>query len=103
MADSEQPHLVRKPNCKTVAWNYFALESNENDNPIKEKEDKPVCLACKKIVLAKGGNTSNMLTHLRDHHTELYAKAQPACSQSHRQPTITETFDRSKKYDAKSP
>ena len=75
----------------------------KNDIPIKEKEDKPVCLMFKKTVLAKGGNTSNMLTHLQDHHAELYAEAQPTSSQSHRHPTITETFDRSKKYDAKLP
>ena len=45
-----------------------------------------------------------MLTHLRDHHPELYAEAQPMCSQSvSRQPTLTEAFDRGKKYDARSP
>ena len=102
--EEEQPRLAKKPHCKSVVWNYFGLESNENDVPIKEKEDKPVCRACNKTVLAKGGNTSNMLTQLRDHHLELYAEAQPMCSQSgSRQPTITEAFDRGKKYDARSP
>ena len=90
MADSEQPRLVRKPHCKSVIWNYFA---DENDIPIKEKEDNPVCLTCKKTMLAKGENTSNMLTHLQAHHVELHAEAQPTSLQSHRQPTITETFD----------
>ena len=87
-----------------MVWNYFGLESNENDVPIKEKEDKTVCRACNKTVLAKGGNISNMLTHLHDHHPELYAEAQPMCSQSgYQQPTITEAFDKGKKYDARSP
>ena len=41
--EEEQPRLVKKPHCKSVVWNNFGLESNENDVPIKEKEDKPVC------------------------------------------------------------
>ena len=94
----EQPRLVKKPHCKSVVWNYFGLELNENNVPVKEKEDKPVCQTGKKTVLAKGGNTLNMLTHLPDHHPELYAEAQPMCSQSgYQQPTITEAFDRGKK------
>ena len=39
----EQPRLVKKPHCKSVVWNYFGLESNENNVLVKEKEDKPVC------------------------------------------------------------
>ena len=40
---------------------------------------------------------SNMLTHLCDHHPELYAEAQPMCLQSgYQHPTITEGFDKCK-------
>ena len=39
----EQPCLVKKPHCKSVVWNYFSLESNKNNVPVKEKEDKPIC------------------------------------------------------------
>ena len=55
-------------------------------------------------MLAKGRKTSNMLTHLHDHHPELYPEAQPMCSQSgYQQRMITEAFDRGKKDDARSP
>ena len=70
---------------------------------LPEKEDKPVCRACKKAVLAKGGSTTNLLTHLQDHHPELYAEAAPsisrATSSSRRQPTLQEV---GKTYDLKS-
>ena len=41
--EEEQPRLVKKPHCESVVWNYFGLELNQNDVPIKEKEDRPVC------------------------------------------------------------
>ena len=93
----EQLCLVKKPHCKSAVWNYFGLELNENNVLIKEQEDKPVSIICKKIMLAKGGNILNMLTHLCNHHAELYAEAMPVSSQSNCwQPTIKEAFDRSK-------
>ena len=55
---------------------------------------------------AKGGNTSNLLTHLRDHHPDLYAEAIPHCSHTTKatkhQPTLHEVIDKTKKYDPKS-
>ena len=55
---------------------------------------------------AKGGNTSNLLTHLRDHHPDLHAEAIPHSSHTakatKRQPTLHEVVDKSKRYDPKS-
>ena len=33
-----------------------------------KRPDSVVCRNCKKPVLAKGGNTSNLLSHLKLHH-----------------------------------
>ena len=72
MAECRALNLVKKPNTKSSIWTYFGLEADESDKPLPDKEDSPVCRACKKSVLAKGGITSNLLTHLRDHHPDLY-------------------------------
>lgn len=98
-----EERLVKKPNTKSIVWNYFGLKANENNIPLPEEEEKPVCRTCKKGVPAKGGNTSNLLTHLRDHHPDLHAEAVPHTSHSARcQPTLQEVVDKSKKYDPKS-
>ena len=108
MADgSEDPlSLIKKPSTKSVVWNYFGLQTDEDGRILPEKEDKPVCRACKKAVLAKGGNTTNLLTHLRDHHPELYAEAAPSISRAtsspRHQPTLQEVVTQGKAYDPKS-
>lgn len=64
-----EERLVKKSNCRSVIWNYFALNANEHGIPLSEQ---PICRSdCQKIVPAKGGNTSNLLTHLRDHITPI--------------------------------
>ena len=45
---------VKKPNTKSSVWTYFGLEADESDKPLRDKEDSPVCRACKKSVLARG-------------------------------------------------
>ncbi len=107
MADcpASSQSLVRKPHAKSVVWNYFGLQVDE-DGKILPEEDKPTCRACKKAVSAKGGNTTNLLTHLRDHHPELYAEAAPSSSRttpsSKRQTTLREAIAKGKAYDHKS-
>ena len=97
--------LVKKANSKSIVWNYFGLKANEHGIALPEEEEGPICRTCKKAVSAKGGNTSNLLTHLRDHHPDLYAEAIPHCSQTKatkHQPTLHEVIDKIKKYDPKS-
>ncbi len=97
---------MKKPNTKSIVWNYFGLQVDEDGKILPQEEDKPVCRACKKAVPAKGGNTTNLLTHLRDHHPELYAEATPsssrATSSSRCQPTLREVVTKGKAYDSKS-
>ena len=74
MADtpSSQPP-VKKPHSVSVVWDYFGLRTAENGRIIQD--DKPVCQTCIREVPAKGGNTSNLMAHLREHHPDLYTEA----------------------------
>ena len=74
MAD-EDILLVKKHNANSVVWNYFGLDAKEGGVPKPDKENKPVCHTCKRSVPAKGGNTSNLMSHHKEHHAELYVKA----------------------------
>ena len=53
----------------------FVLEANENGQPKSDEEHQPVCHKCKKSVPVKGGNTSNLMSHLKEHHSDLYVEA----------------------------
>ena len=93
-------------NSKSIVWNYFGLKVNEFGIALPEEEERPICRTCKKAVPAKGGNTSNLLTYLRDHHPDLHAEAIPHCSHTTKatrhQPTLHDVVDKTRKYDPKS-
>ena len=74
-SDMEEVVLVKKPNATSIVWNYFGLEANEQGTPKRDKDQRPVCRSCKKSIPAKGGNTSNLMAHLKEHHAELYVEA----------------------------
>ena len=61
-----EQNLLKMKGSKSVVWNYFGLQANENGVVLQEVEDEPMCRTCKKSVRAKSGNTSNLLPHLRD-------------------------------------
>ena len=101
--------LVKKPNTISVVWNYFGLKADSEGRPIVKECGSPVCKVCGKVVPAKGGNTSNLITHLRDHHPDKYSEAWPkvakkACSTKGKfvQPTLHELQERSMKYPSQS-
>ncbi|XP_018556549.1 uncharacterized protein LOC108900151 isoform X2 [Lates calcarifer] len=58
--------LITKPRSKSVVWMYFGLKADEKGQPLNSGE--AVCRLCRKIVLAKGGNTTNLRSHLRRRH-----------------------------------
>ena len=68
-----------------------------------------MCKVCGKVIPAKGGNTSNVLTHLRNHHPDKYTEAWPnvakkACLTKGKgfQPTLCELQEHSVKYPSQS-
>ena len=66
--------LGRKKNAKSVVWDYFGIRLEHGGLPIRGEEQKLICRSCGKVVLAKGGNTTNLLTHLKDHHPQLHVQ-----------------------------
>ena len=101
--------LVARKNSISPVWSYFGLEK-DNDGRIKS-EDVAACRKCYQHVHAKGGNTSNPLSHLRIHHptihglvtTAIKAKSRQkddlAKRQQSQQPTIMSTMKKVQQYD----
>lgn len=58
--------LVSKPRSKSTVWLYFGLKADEKGRPLNSEE--AICRLCRKIVLAKGGNTTNLRSHLKRRH-----------------------------------
>ena len=68
-------NIVSKPGTKSVVWEYFGVWSKNGkviDNGIA------VCRSCRRNVVAKHGNTSNLLSHLRTNHCKLYSEVTEA-------------------------
>jgi len=109
-SSSSELQLVSKPNTTSPWWKHFALECDEQGH--YKSKDIVICLLCSKGVIAKGGNTSNLKSHLRIHHPLHYAEIQKnvpdekdkASSKpiDKGQPTITSALVTVKKYDHSS-
>uniref|UniRef100_A0A8C5HEJ0 Uncharacterized LOC114468642 n=2 Tax=Gouania willdenowi TaxID=441366 RepID=A0A8C5HEJ0_GOUWI len=63
---SNMDHLVNKPRSKSHVWLYFGLKADEHGQPLNSGE--AVCRLCRKVVLAKSGNTTNLRSHLQRRH-----------------------------------
>ena len=68
--DSSDPQGIFPPSKRTKSevWVYFGYSKNAQ-GPLVE-DSSPICRSCKKKVVARGGNTSN----LRDHHPQLFSE-----------------------------
>lgn len=64
--------LVSKPGAKSPVWEYFGFEADDKGKPVNE--DRPFCKKCLRTVATKSGNTSNLLSHLRNAHPEVYKR-----------------------------
>lgn len=73
---SANEELVPKANTKSAVWEYFGFIPDKEGKP--KDEDKPVCKLCKKTVLSKGSNTSNLFTHLRTTHPKIHTQLKTA-------------------------
>ena len=58
--------LVSKSGTKSVVWDFFGLELRKDGKPVDD--GSAICRSCRKRVLAKHGNTSNLLAHFRTCH-----------------------------------
>ena len=55
--------VVKKRNTTSVVWDCFGLQADPDGSVVQGKVNYPVCRSCGKSVPAKGGNTTNLLTH----------------------------------------
>ncbi|KAL3988405.1 serine protease 27 [Sarotherodon galilaeus] len=65
--ETGDPELVSKNDATSVVWNWFGFcPSDTHQSPI-------LCRTCKRAVVAKGANTTNLFHHLKQKHF-LYSK-----------------------------
>ena len=97
--ETSEPQLVSKTKAKSPVWNYFGFKPGPDGRP--EDQSATICRVCKRSVAAKGGNTSNLFSHLKKQHPKTFAEVKAAnntekdssqASQSQQQPTITEVI-----------
>ena len=75
MSDSE---LVPKIGTKSVVWEYFGLERGVEGRPFDD--GSVVCRSCRRRVLARNGNTSNLLAYLKANHAKIHSEVKAAMS-----------------------
>ncbi|TRY57992.1 hypothetical protein DNTS_027343, partial [Danionella cerebrum] len=64
--DEVQEELVKKKGGSSIIWNWFGFKiSDVNQQTV-------LCRLCRRIVAAKGGNTSNLFNHLKTVHLREY-------------------------------
>ena len=64
--------IIPKENTVSPVWTYFGLIAGDDGRTIFK--ETAVCRICKKSVTTKGGNTSNLFSHLKNHHSNKYAE-----------------------------
>ena len=69
--DRSCPQGIFPPSKRTKSevWVYFGYYKNAQGRLVED--GSPIC---KKKVVVRGGNTSNLFTHLCDHHPQLFSK-----------------------------
>ena len=60
--------LVAKKNTYSPVWTFFGLKKDHEDD-----DDSVICRLCQAVVLAQGGNTSSLFSHLKIHHAKEHA------------------------------
>ena len=64
--------LVKKSKSKSVVWTLFGFKVDSKGQPIDE--NKLICQLCHHPIAVKGGNTSNLFSHLKNHHPKKYSE-----------------------------
>ena len=76
--------LVVMSGTKSVVWDNFGLECGTDGKVVKDSST--TCRTCRKRVLAKHGNTSNLLAHLKMSHPSIYVEAKSAMDAEGKRP-----------------
>ncbi len=70
MASGQQ--LTEKCGTKSAVWKYFGLIADDSGGG--SQQDNPVCRICGVQVRAATGNTSNLLSHLKNKHPKVHSE-----------------------------
>ena len=70
--------LIAKSGTKSIVWDYFRLERGPDGKPTDD--GKVVCCIFCCRVMARHGNTSNLLAHLQTSYVKIYADVKAAMS-----------------------
>ena len=89
------PNLVPKKNTTSLVWSYFGLQANDQGDPIDK--NTAICQICFTSVPVKEGTTSNIHSHLRNHHSKEFAIFKQATAASGQ-----EKYERSPRADPSS-
>ncbi len=87
--------LVAKRNTIAPVWKHFGFEADEKGKP--RSPDHPKCRVCHQDVATKDGNTSNLYSHLKNRHPELYLqveKKRPSTARPAGHPSLSEAWQR---------
>lgn len=79
--------LIPKKGGTSVVWNYFGFTLADTE------QTAVICKECKKPVISKGGNTSNLFHHLKHQHPCLYQNCMKVWEES-LAANITQTKER---------
>ena len=104
-------NIIPKQNTTSPIWTFFGLEADEDGKPVSTETMR--CRTCYASVPAKGGNTSNSFSHLKNHHPKKYKEVMDAVaaanaakqisssssSKSSTQPTLENLIEKSKQYE----
>jgi len=97
--------LVPKKNTHLPVWTYVGLRRDHQENV-----ETVICRLCRAVILARGGNTSNLFSHLKNHHAKEHASIEKQkkkgksaeensdSSGKHEQITLSEAVERSQPY-----
>ena len=109
-----RPELVKKSGTKSVVWDFFGLAQGRDGKPIDD--GSVICRSCRRRVIARSGNTSNLLAHLKANHPKIYSEAKESMSTKERprpsttqsrpstsatQATLIESLEKTQKYEKK--
>jgi len=104
--------LVAKPKSTAPVWAYFGFRSDEDGKIIDETH--VVCKICQRGIMSKGGNTSNLMSHLKSNHPLAYSKLEnsrkrkreselsEAVKPLNKQPTIASAMQKGVHYEKNS-
>jgi len=70
-AEEHDEELVKKKGGSSVVWNWFGFKISDID------QQTIPCKLCRRVVAAKGGNTSNLFNHLKT----MYVREYEECTQ----------------------